>query len=403
MPSRPSPALASLEASLAIRVRVGDGRIAGVDIAGERPVQAVRVLEGRSTESALAALPLMFQLCGTAQSVAGLRAIEAAFDCTPGSSGRAARSLLVALEALEQTLWRILLDWPRCSGGAADARSLKRIRERLLALRRGVSADGKWARLGGARVEVAADALRAAVEDVAADVDETVFGGSGGKGLASRPAFEEWVYGGRSAAAATLAWVYDNRFEDFGGAGGGPDGELDTEYISDRMACDDAWQYCGRPDQRGEVPQTGALARWSKAPLVRELRAEYGDGLATRLAARLVEAAALVDDLRDCVSKLAPEETNGGPAITTGRGLGVVDTSRGRLFHWVDVRDGKIARYRTLAPTQWNFHPSGTLVRGLVGARAGDPAALRQAVDLLVAAIDPCVASELEIVEAHDA
>ena len=88
------------------------------------------------------------------------------------------------------------------------------------------------------------------------------------------------------------------------------------------------------------------------------------------------------------------------PEIGTGRALGFVDTARGRLFHWVEVRDGRVARYRTLAPTEWNFHPSGPLAEGLVGAAADDLAMTRQAVDLFVTAVDPCVGIQLEIAEA---
>ena len=148
------PVLAALDASLAIRMRVAEGRIFGLEIEGKRPIEAARVFEGRTAESALAALPLMFRLCGTAQSVAGLRAVEAALACGPGPAGRAARSLLVAVEALEQSLWRILLDWPRCAGGRADLDSLARFRRRLSKLQRSVFSERRWNRLGGARVVV---------------------------------------------------------------------------------------------------------------------------------------------------------------------------------------------------------------------------------------------------------
>lgn len=393
--------LASLEAPLALRVRVEDGRVVAANIAGERSVQAVRVLEGRRAESALASLPALYRLCGAAQGVAGLRAVERAFECSPGPAGRAARALLVAVEAVEQALWRILLDWPRCAGGEPGVGALKGLRDRLRALPRAVFPDGRWVRLGGTPVNADSEALLAAVEELAAEVDAVVFGGArGGEVVASRSAFEAWLRSGLSQTATALDWVYANGLAGFAGAGIRPAGASDAEYVSDRLAREDGDDFDGLRDPEVGAPQTGALSRCADAELIRELHAEHGYGLATQLAARLVEVVSLVDGVRDHVRALAPEGSNGSPSITTGSGLGAVDTARGRLFHWAELRDGEIARYRTFAPTEWNFHPKGPLVRGLVGSKAGDLAKTRRAVDLLVTAIDPCVGIALEVAEA---
>jgi hypothetical protein len=395
------PALAALEASLALHVEIAGGRIARVGIDGGRPVQAARVLEGRPVESALALLPMLYRLCGTAQSVAGLRAVEAAFDCGPGPAGCAARSLLVAFEALEQTLWRILLDWPRCLGGRRDENAFKLFRTRLAPLQRGVFAESQWNRLGGARMNRNTEALAAAAEFLTRDVEERLFGAArGGEVLASRGDFDAWIRGAGSPTAAVFGWVASNRLQGFGGGGIQPASEFDMGYICDRVARDDGWEFCGQPDHHGEIRQTGALARLADTPLLRELQAEYGYGLTTQLAARLLEVPTLLGDIREQILALAPEEPPTPRAIGTGSALGSVDTARGRLFHWVEVRDGRIARYRTLAPTEWNFHPRGPLTRGLADAPAKDLAMTRRAIDLLVTAIDPCVGIQIEMAEA---
>jgi hypothetical protein len=393
--------MAALEASLAVRVEVVSDRIARVAIDGGRPVQAARVLEGRPADSALETLPLLYRLCGTAQSVAGLRAVEAAFDCRPGPAGCAARSLLVAFESLEQTLWRILLDWPRCVGGRADESALKSFRKRLAELQFGVFADSPWNRLGGARVNGNSDALARAAVSLTRDVDDLLFGRArSDEILRSCGDFEEWFRARSSPTAAVFDWVASNQLEDFGGVGIQPANGFDAAYISDHIARDDGWEFCGQPEHHGEIRQTGALARLANTPLVRELHTEHGYGLSTQLAARLLEVPTLLGDIREQILALAPEEPPVVPEIGTGRALGFVDTARGRLFHWVEVRDGCIACYRTLAPTEWNFHPRGPLAVGLTGASAKDLAVTRRAIDLLVTAIDPCVGTQLEIAEA---
>jgi len=69
------------------------------------------------------------------------------------------------------------------------------------------------------------------------------------------------------------------------------------------------------------------------------------------------------------------------------------------LVHLIDL-DGageRIARYRILAPTEWNFHPRGALAAGLLGVHAPSAAELRRRADWLVQALDPCVEYRLLI------
>ncbi len=394
-------ALTALESTLSVRISVANGWIACVDLDGRRPIQAARVLEGRSVDSALATLPLLYRLCGTAQSVAGLRAVEAAMGCATGASSRSGRSLLVACEALEQSLWRILLDWPRCMGLPADEVTLARLRQRIAALARDVFADSRWARIGGARVNGSAQALAQAADRLREDLEHALFGDVRPEDvLDCRSHFEAWCRGTGSPTAAVFEWVARHGLERFGGEGIRPADDFDATYIGERLGCDASWQFCSRPDHHGEVRQTGALARLASAPLVRELHAEHGYGLATQLAARLLEVPTLLGEIGDQIGVLSPEEAPELPCAGTGRALGEVDTARGRLFHWVDVRDGQIARYRILAPTEWNFHPRGPLAEGLTGAPARVLALTRRAAELLVTAIDPCVGVRLEIAEA---
>jgi Ni,Fe-hydrogenase I large subunit len=88
------------------------------------------------------------------------------------------------------------------------------------------------------------------------------------------------------------------------------------------------------------------------------------------------------------------------------RGLGWVETARGVLVHLIDLegigadeRSGgeRIARYRILAPTEWNFHPRGAVAAGMLGVHAPSADELRQRADWLVQSLDPCVEYVLRI------
>ena len=80
-----------------------------------------------------------------------------------------------------------------------------------------------------------------------------------------------------------------------------------------------------------------------------------------------------------------------------GDGLAAVQTARGLLLHRVRLADGRVADYQIVAPTEWNFHPEGALVRGLVGIEARDDAGLVRSAQLVVQALDPCVACRVEV------
>jgi len=54
-----------------------------------------------------------------------------------------------------------------------------------------------------------------------------------------------------------------------------------------------------------------------------------------------------------------------------------------------------------LAPTEWNFHPAGPLVRALTGFRPGADALA--AITRRAAAFDPCVALRVAVESSPDA
>jgi Ni,Fe-hydrogenase I large subunit len=66
----------------------------------------------------------------------------------------------------------------------------------------------------------------------------------------------------------------------------------------------------------------------------------------------------------------------------------------------MEVEQGRVKRYRIVAPTEWNFHPRGPLVMGLAGTAAVDEEEARRKALWLVQALDPCVACAIEVYHA---
>jgi len=166
--------------------------------------------------------------------------------------------------------------------------------------------------------------------------------------------------------------------------------------LGDRLAADE--RYASEPLFDGRPAETGAVGRLAAHPLVAALSAAFGRSTLTRLAARVTELARIAAGVE------APAPLCGALALAGARcGLGWVETARGALVHLIELDAGasRIARYRILAPTEWNFHPRGALAAGLLGAHAASEAELRRRAQWLVQALDPCVGYRLQIEGGH--
>jgi coenzyme F420-reducing hydrogenase alpha subunit len=149
------------------------------------------------------------------------------------------------------------------------------------------------------------------------------------------------------------------------------------------------------PHWHGEPRETGPLGRTTTHPLVESAVTAWGRGVGARVVARLVEMAQTIDALaRDMDGR------HGSAPAGEGCGIAWVETARGLLVHRVALEAERIASYRIVAPTEWNFHPAGAFARGADGLEGDDPVALERRVRWLVASLDPCVGVRYEATRA---
>jgi coenzyme F420-reducing hydrogenase alpha subunit len=149
------------------------------------------------------------------------------------------------------------------------------------------------------------------------------------------------------------------------------------------------------PRWRGAPAETGALARMAGHPLISTLLEREGSTIFVRLLARLLEAVELCESM-GAVDQHPPWLESA--SLGAGAGVAWVQTARGMLIHRLALdTEGKVADYRIVAPTEWNFHPQGAYTCGLTGQPAATPDEARAAAELLLLALDPCVAYEVEL------
>jgi hypothetical protein len=359
----------ALEGSIRVTLTRRGTAVGRVGIDSSRPQLAQRLMAGRAPDQVVRLAGQIFSLCGQAQALAARLACAAA-----GGDAGAADPLAdggVLLELAREHAWRLLIDWPSQAGEAAEPQAL------LLLGRAGRQAS----------------ALATSLEDILA---ERLLGEPAPVWLARDAAgLADWIGRGATLAARLFA-----------GLGTGPDlgatacpllptlAELGTEGVAAlaRRAMDQP-DFCATPDWRGLPAETGAIARCQHEPWIADWQLRRGRGAGARMLARLLELARLPEHLR----------RGGGPpalAATLDDGLGaaVVETSRGLLLHAVQLKDERVVQYRTLAPTEWNFHPAGPLAQALADLPADG--ALKARARFVAQALDPCVGYALEVIDA---
>lgn len=321
-----------------------DGKeIVSAEIVSTRPMLA-KALRGLPVARVSGIIPRVFSLCRHAQNAAARLSIQAAQGRCVAVDEAQDLGLAVAVEAIVEHLSHLLMAWPPLLQKPGRARRIEEFglwRKRLLAV-----------------VDAAAAAtLGVDLSNWLADLEA--------------PPFDDPL----AAAAVAL---------------------LPQLSAAEWVPLVDPEDFATRPTFAGQAAETGVLARHAGDPGVALLLAD-GQRIQARLAARLLElrwlAAGLVDPSR--LSALVDASV-----VAVGCGLARVETARGTLLHRVELAADCVEDYRIIAPTEWNFHPQGAFFREMSGypAQTRDEARIRAA--RLALSLDPCVPSELRIVDA---
>ena len=413
----------------------GSGPGLKVTIHSSRLLGASRVFIGKDLAETARTLPGLFSVCATAQAASCAMAAEAALGIRPHPRTLAARYLLVDMETVREHLWRLLLDWPRFLGGAPNGAAMAQVMGAFGQFRRALSTKGDPLLPGAADLwpDGATQAAAAATQTLAAATTQTtavaanqataaapyaaaaalaeltthqVLGQPPGDWLATirtARALSHWSRTQDTSAARLIRLVEE---QGWGGLGRSPVAILPPLTAADlnaRLSGPGAAAFIAAPLWRDAPAETTPFARQLGQALVADLARELGNGLLPRLAAQLVELASLLADLPRRLATLSDPDGPSGPSGpdgfegSEGSGLAQVQAARGLLVHRLTLEDGRVADYRILAPTEWNFHPQGAAALGLAALPGGDEATLRRLAGLFITALDPCVAYDISI------
>ena len=374
----------AIEGEIQVTLHWDGRRTQGVTVRSTRPSAAARVAVGRRPADAARLLPTLFAVCGHAQRAAATAAL-----CAAGADLEAAAptAAAVQLEAVQEGFWRLLIDLPRALGLATETAAVAAVRARVA---RAIEHVHAWPEAARATVGEAATALDAAAR-------EFVYGHEPAAWLADMDlaTYDRWRAAGETLPARALSTLAQLAPR-LGRSDTPPMPDIEgSGWGSVVHALQHEPEFASLPTWDGVAVETGPLSRQRDQRLVAALIARDGRSAGTRVAARLVELALLLGSLPR--GEDTPSNVVRSWRLDPQTGIAAVQTARGLLLHAARIDGERIADYRIVAPTDWNFHPDGALARGLVGLEADDAGTLAQRAGLAVVALDPCVAFRIEV------
>ncbi|MEN4054202.1 nickel-dependent hydrogenase large subunit, partial [Sulfurimonas sp. NWX79] len=177
-----------------------------------------------------------------------------------------------------------------------------------------------------------------------------------------------------------------------------------------KYAKDKAYSWTKAPRYANKPLQTGPLAEYmvEQDNLFIELEKRYGDSVYVRQLARLLRPAKyiayMLEMTEEAVNGCRDDVYISPKKKKSGTGFGLTSAARGALGHWIEVENGKIARYQIISPTTWNGSPKdadgnyGAWEKALIGLNITDtdnPMELGH----VIRSFDPCLVCTVHSVD----
>ena len=174
----------------------------------------------------------------------------------------------------------------------------------------------------------------------------------------------------------------------------------EDENVEENVYKKGAYSFIKAPRYKGNPMEVGPLARlW--------LSGEYSNGVSTmdRTIARVLEAKKVATIMKELLLRIEMKPTNQRKydIPDKSKGVGLKDTTRGSLGHWISIEDSSIEHYSIITPTTWNLSPTdskgvkGVVEKALIGTDIKD---IENPVEIgrIVRSFDPCVSCATHVI-----
>lgn len=387
-----------IEGQLNIHLHTDKNAKARVQIESSRPLQASRVMIGKTPQQVLQLLPLMYNVCGVAQARTSLKAIQSQLNIKADAAAENAREILLLVENAREHLFRILVDWPTLFNLTPDHSQLPLLGSLIKNFKLALFSDGDAFSLHS-QLQPDFAMVSKLIEQLEHSLQQSIYHQPTEQWLQINDidSLYQWSKGHDSTATSSLAIICDHGWTSQGFSRLDALPELDSKELIQRLNDDTAEQFIALPDWQGQQYETTTLSRQMQQPLIQSLAQEFHNTLITRWVARLLELARIPTQLRQLLAELESGDATAPISANGIAGLAQTEAARGRLIHRVEIDNDVVTQYQIVAPTEWNFHPQGLISQSLGNLTSKDPELLQQLARLMINAIDPCVGYELKV------
>lgn len=352
-------------------------------ISSDRPSLAGILLRGKPAQSAPQQLARLYSLCGESHRITAQLAIDAAAGLRTQATSQERLKLMA--ETMREHVRRIWLDWPRLFAQPDQnmtIAALQSLRDCPLLMEHNV------------------DNLLAASSRFRQWIESAVLGESAPEWLTAWQTnpiecMLDWVARAHTFPAKLLRDIeYDAVQIQTSATPFVPHSKIEILHALARRI-ETVEDFERAPSNADMVCETGI---WTRLDGFGEIRS-LGNNLWLRMGARIAELV-LLSEWQQAQNRLAL----GSLTLAPGLALAWCEMARGLLLHWVRLEHTGatqcITDYRVVAPTEWNFHPSGVVAHALaampIARDAIAQAQVTRQVNILAAAFDPCVNYKIE-------
>ena len=162
----------------------------------------------------------------------------------------------------------------------------------------------------------------------------------------------------------------------------------------------DAYSFIKAPRYLGVPMEVGPLAR-----LIVSGEYTNGHSCMDRNIARVLETEKILGIMKKITERIEikPNNQRVYDIPEKAYGVGLTDTTRGALGHWIEIDKNVINHYNIITPTVWNLSPKdasnipGTIERALIGTKLNN---IKEPIEIgrIVRSFDPCVSCATHLI-----
>jgi len=377
---------------LAINITTKNNQVENVAIKSSRITNAADIFVGKKVDEVLSLLPLLFSVCGKAQQTASLQAIENFYHLPDDPKIQQYRNSSVKMESIREHLHRIFISWADFIKTPQDIKSMQQIMQLQHKFQEVLTTD--IYKISPKTINIDKSKIKDLQIELEQHLTQNIFKIRPDEWLQIKNIqdLQNWADNTNTIAAKMIKFIIDKKYQNIGSSSTPPLTAINQKIIKEIIHNKD---YIKNPTIDNECYESTSCTI-IKTELLSAISKEHGKSMLHRAVATLTQIASNNENLFN--NNNDDDGDKKDLKIYKNHGIGTIIAARGKLVHCIKIKDDEIKNYKILAPTEWNFHPQGSLQKMLIGLK-GDKKELKKIINMLICLLDPCVDYELNFKE----